>query len=48
MSAIVYTAQWLILYSGSLAASEKLHKTLLHAVLRAPLRFFETTSIGRT
>lgn len=47
LTATVYTIQWLCIYSGSLRASERLHKLLLHSVLRAPLRFFETTSMGR-
>ncbi|KAI9203555.1 P-loop containing nucleoside triphosphate hydrolase protein [Polychytrium aggregatum] len=32
---------------GSYRASEKLHSELLHRILRAPMRFFETTPLGR-
>ncbi|CAG8551433.1 7291_t:CDS:10 [Funneliformis mosseae] len=35
------------LYYGSLKASRKLYQTLLHRVIRAPLRFFDTTPVGR-
>ncbi|CAG8558217.1 3176_t:CDS:2, partial [Racocetra fulgida] len=35
------------LYYGSLRASKKLYQTLLHQVIRAPLRFFDTTPVGR-
>lgn len=36
-----------VLYSGSLRASDKLYRILLHAILRAPLRFFDTQALGR-
>ena len=36
---IVSTGQWLVLYLGCWRASNKLHKILLHNILRAPLRF---------
>lgn len=32
---------------GGLVAGVRLHKTLLHGILRAPLSFFETTPTGR-
>lgn len=35
------------LYSGSLRASRKLYKELLNRIMRAPLRFFDTTPVGR-
>ncbi|GAA5895239.1 hypothetical protein JCM6882_006625 [Rhodosporidiobolus microsporus] len=44
---IVSTLQWLFLYVGTLRASAKLHQMLLHAILRAPLRFFDTQALGR-
>lgn len=36
-----------VLYSGSLRASERLYRILLHSILRAPLRFFDTQALGR-
>ena len=36
---IVSTGQWLVLYLGCWRASNKLHRILLHNILRAPLRF---------
>ncbi|CAB4373887.1 unnamed protein product [Rhizophagus irregularis] len=47
ISSLFGVARFIILYYGSLKASKKLHKTLLHQVLRAPLRFFDTTPVGR-
>lgn len=35
------------LYYGSLRASRILHENLLNRVIRAPLRFFDTTPVGR-
>ncbi|GBC08504.1 hypothetical protein RclHR1_08170012 [Rhizophagus clarus] len=35
------------LYYGSLRASKILYQSLLHRVIRAPLRFFDTTPVGR-
>lgn len=44
---VISTGQWIVLYLGTLSASEKLHRNLLHNILRAPLRFFETNAAGR-
>ncbi|GAA5957930.1 hypothetical protein JCM10213_002262 [Rhodosporidiobolus nylandii] len=43
----VSTSQWFVLYFGTLRASFKIHERLLHAILRAPLRFFDTQALGR-
>jgi ABC-type multidrug transport system fused ATPase/permease subunit len=32
---------------SSIVASRKLHSSLLHKILRSPIRFFETTPMGR-
>ncbi|CAG8435018.1 7255_t:CDS:10 [Diversispora eburnea] len=40
-------SRFLWLYYGSLKASRKLYRRLLHRIIRAPLRFFDTTPIGR-
>ncbi|KAJ1947623.1 hypothetical protein GGF37_000206, partial [Kickxella alabastrina] len=37
----------LLQFWGSLKASRTLHESLLHTVLRAPVRFFDTTPVGR-
>ncbi|KAI8993635.1 P-loop containing nucleoside triphosphate hydrolase protein [Pilobolus umbonatus] len=44
---IMGTARYAVLYWGILKANKKLYAQLLHRVLRAPLRFFDTTPIGR-
>jgi ABC-type multidrug transport system fused ATPase/permease subunit len=41
------TVQDVIVLLGALWASRKLHRELLDAVLFSPLRFFETTPVGR-
>ncbi|CAG8540389.1 15319_t:CDS:10 [Funneliformis mosseae] len=46
-SSIFGVARFTLLYYGSLRASRKLYKILLNQVLRAPLRFFDTTPVGR-
>ncbi|PKC06558.1 hypothetical protein RhiirA5_482489 [Rhizophagus irregularis] len=40
-------ARFIWLYYGSLRASKILYQSLLHRVIRAPLRFFDTTPVGR-
>lgn len=47
MAAFVDTAQWFVLYAGTLRSSAVLHERLLHAVLRAPLRWFDSQALGR-
>ncbi|CAO3621789.1 unnamed protein product [Mucor fragilis] len=44
---IVGTARFAILYRGVLGANKALYAQLLHRMLRAPLRFFDTTPVGR-
>ncbi|GAA5861561.1 hypothetical protein JCM8547_008073 [Rhodosporidiobolus lusitaniae] len=43
----ISTFQWAVLYLGTLRASRKVHEMLLHSILRAPLRFFDTQALGR-
>ncbi|GAA6021159.1 hypothetical protein JCM10207_008338 [Rhodosporidiobolus poonsookiae] len=47
LAVFVDTAQWFVLYFGTLRASYKIHEMLLHSILRAPLRFFDTQALGR-
>jgi ABC-type multidrug transport system fused ATPase/permease subunit len=44
---VVGTARFAVLYWGILRANKTLYAELLHRVFRAPLRFFDTTPIGR-
>ncbi|KAF8211647.1 ATP-binding cassette transporter [Mycena galopus ATCC 62051] len=44
---VLTTSRWLVLYSGSIHASSTLYKQLLGAVLRADIRFHDTSSRGR-
>jgi ABC-type multidrug transport system fused ATPase/permease subunit len=44
---VVSTARFGVLYWGVLGANKVLYAELLHRVFRAPLRFFDTTPIGR-
>ncbi|CAG8609413.1 5455_t:CDS:10 [Gigaspora rosea] len=47
LSIITGVSRFVWLYYGSLRASKKLYQILLHQVIRAPLRFFDTTPVGR-
>ncbi|KAM0789106.1 hypothetical protein ACM66B_003161 [Microbotryomycetes sp. NB124-2] len=47
LAVVIGTLQWYVLYMGSLRASDRLYKRILHAILRAPLRFFDTQALGR-
>lgn len=42
------TLRYFFVYMGSLRASKKLFEDLTYAVLRAPLRWLDTTPVGRT
>ena len=42
------TLRYYFVYMGSLRASKKLFENLTYAVLRAPLRWLDTTPVGRT
>ena len=44
---IVGTLRFVFIYIGGLRASRNLYENLLHRVFRAPLRFFDTTPVGR-
>jgi ABC-type multidrug transport system fused ATPase/permease subunit len=44
---VVSTSRFAVMYWGVLRASKTLYQELLRRVLRAPLRFFDTTPIGR-
>lgn len=44
---IVGSLRYAFLYWGALRANRKLYAELLHRVFRAPLRFFDTTPMGR-
>lgn len=46
-SVLLGVLRFLWCYHGSLKASRKLYQRLLHQVIRAPLRFFDTTPVGR-
>lgn len=47
LNVVVSTVRWLVLYNGALRASQRLYKSILRAVLRSPLRFFDTVPLGR-
>ncbi|KAJ2602288.1 Transporter of the ATP-binding cassette (ABC) [Coemansia sp. RSA 1286] len=44
---VFISGRLLLQFWGSLKASRYMHKELLHTVLRAPVRFFDTTPVGR-
>ncbi|KAI8092705.1 P-loop containing nucleoside triphosphate hydrolase protein [Halteromyces radiatus] len=44
---IVGTGRYVMMYLGGLRASRKLYASLLDRLLHAPLRFFDTTPVGR-
>ncbi|CAO3593350.1 unnamed protein product [Absidia cylindrospora] len=44
---VVASIRLLILYAGSITASRRLHTELLDRILRAKVRFFDTTPMGR-
>ncbi|KAJ1725528.1 Transporter of the ATP-binding cassette (ABC) [Coemansia erecta] len=46
-SILIISGRSLLQFWGSLKASKILHESLLHTVLRAPVRFFDTTPVGR-
>ncbi|KAI8072302.1 P-loop containing nucleoside triphosphate hydrolase protein [Gongronella butleri] len=41
------TLRWVVLYSGSIRGARLLFKQLFARVLHAPMRFFDTTPVGR-
>ncbi|KAJ2523404.1 hypothetical protein GGI11_001476 [Coemansia sp. RSA 2049] len=46
-SIVLIFGQSLVQFWASLRASKRLHEQLLHTILRAPVRFFDTTPVGR-
>ncbi|TIB84058.1 multidrug resistance-associated ABC transporter [Wallemia mellicola] len=44
---VVGSLRWLILYLGSIKASQIIHDNMLESCMRAPLRFYDTVSKGR-
>ncbi|KAJ2451544.1 Transporter of the ATP-binding cassette (ABC) [Coemansia sp. RSA 2336] len=47
VSVLVILGRSLVQFWSSLRASKELHERLLHTILRAPVRFFDTTPVGR-
>ena len=45
---ILYFISQIVTSEGAVAAATRLHDRMLHALLAAPMRFFETTPTGRT
>ncbi|KAJ2613508.1 Transporter of the ATP-binding cassette (ABC) [Coemansia sp. RSA 1365] len=46
-SIVIILGRSLLQFWSSIKASKVLHERLLHTVLRAPIRFFDTTPVGR-
>ncbi|KAG0099344.1 hypothetical protein BGZ93_008058 [Podila epicladia] len=46
-ASLAHIIQTIVVFYGSLRAARLLYKKLLFAVVRAPLRFFDTTPVGR-
>ncbi|KAI9478028.1 MAG: hypothetical protein EXX96DRAFT_539173 [Benjaminiella poitrasii] len=47
LSLLLTTMKSLVLFLGSIKASHRIHSQLLNRILRAKIRFFDTTPIGR-
>ncbi|CDH48321.1 atp-dependent bile acid permease [Lichtheimia corymbifera JMRC:FSU:9682] len=47
LALLATTARSLIIYYGSIRASRRLHEKLLQKILRAKIRFFDSTPLGR-
>ncbi|KAI9247698.1 hypothetical protein BDA99DRAFT_565069 [Phascolomyces articulosus] len=47
VSLVMQSIRSLIMFIGSINASRRLHERLLHRILRAKVRFFDTTPLGR-
>jgi ABC-type multidrug transport system fused ATPase/permease subunit len=47
VSVVVASVRYLVLNHGSIKASRRLHSQLLDRILRARIRFFDTTPLGR-
>ncbi|OAD76740.1 hypothetical protein PHYBLDRAFT_185838 [Phycomyces blakesleeanus NRRL 1555(-)] len=47
LALIVTTLRQVLLFEGSLTASKRIHAQLLESILRAKVRFFDTTPLGR-
>lgn len=47
MTLITFFTRVFVVAYGSLAASKKLHAAVITKILRSPIRFFETTPVGR-
>lgn len=47
LTVVAFFFRVIIVAYGSLRASKELHKAVLHKILRSPIRFFETTPLGR-
>ncbi|KAG2195149.1 hypothetical protein INT47_006598 [Mucor saturninus] len=47
LSLCLTTIRYMVLFAGSLEASKRIHAQLLDRILRAKVRFFDTTPMGR-